>query len=145
MHLAVETLDIGRFDDLLLLVVDIGAVSVDVAPHRVALEYVEVGALEASVGHVDQVGVPEQFVLDADAGRVGGEAQADAARALGAFPQVGPHAVFQISWNAGKRAQGVVPALIDHAQIERIDEFPGPFRLIGGAEGHHGQQSQRKK
>lgn len=143
VHLAVEPLDILRINGLVLLVLEIWAVGVDVTPHRVALEGVEVGPFQACVGHVYHVRVPQQAVVDADAFRVGGETHGDAARALRAVPQVGAHAVLKPCGDAGVGAGCVVPSLVDYAQFLRVDKLPRLFvgrrELCGPRQGKNHQ------
>lgn len=136
VHLAVEVLDIGRLDLAGLVAVGVllhvGTVGVDMAPYGVTLESIEVGTLESGVGHVDEVRVPEKFVFDTYALRVGGEADGDARRALRALPEVGADRILEIGGNAGVGAEGVVPAFIDNAEVAGVDIAPGFLGGVGG-------------
>ena len=133
VHAPVEVADVAAFDGLVVLALGVGAVGVDVAPHGVALEDVEVG-----VGHVYHVCVPEQLVFHADVARIGGEAHGYARGALRAVPEGGAHAVLKLGCEACVGTCGVVPSFVDDAQVACVDEFAAVAGGYGGDGGRGG-------
>ena len=114
-------------------------------PYAVALEDIEVSALETGVGHVDEVCIPEEIVAHTDSRGVRGEADTDARGALRALPKVGAHTVLQRDGDAGVGAERVVPALVYNAELLSVDIFPGLLRFIGSESCHSSHSAEKNK
>ena len=139
---SVEIAHICGLYELGFLVLDIGAVGVDMAPAGIALPHVQVGALEPGVGHMNHMRVPQQGVAHAYAARVGGEAHAYARRALLAAPEVGAHTVGKIGRKAPVGALGVVESFVDDSQLAGVGILP---RFLGvSSKSRQGSERSKK-
>ena len=100
-----------------------GAVGVDIFPHAIVAEAVEVGAFQSGVCHVKHVSVPKEGVFNGNAFGVGGKTHADTAATHRAFPQGGAHAVFEVFGDASESSLGVVKSFVDYSKVGGIDIF----------------------
>ena len=130
MPLAVELVDIDLAlyrilarSFTFITVVTIGTVAVHKPPHSLLVKDIEIGALDAGVGHVRHVEVAHQVIAHCHAVAVGGKTDANSCRVLGSVPQGGAHAVLDSGGDAGVGREGVVPALVDHAKSQGVVEL----------------------